>query len=41
VAGAGLVTALWGDNLFKHAPAIGASLATALLEDTVPDIPPA
>jgi sarcosine oxidase len=41
VAGAGPVTALWGDNLFKHAPAIGASLATALLEDTVPDIPPA
>ena len=41
VASAGPVTALWGDNLFKHAPAIGASLATALLDDTVPDIPPA
>lgn len=41
VAGAGPVTALWGDNLFKHAPAIGAALATALLEDTSPDIPPA
>lgn len=41
VAAAGPVTALWGDNLFKHAPAIGASLATALLEDAVPDIPPA
>jgi sarcosine oxidase len=41
VAAVGPVTALWGDNLFKHAPAIGASLATALLDDTVPDIPPA
>jgi sarcosine oxidase len=41
VASAGPVTALWGDNLFKHAPAIGASLATALLDETVPDIPPA
>ena len=41
VAAAGPAMALWGDNLFKHAPAIGASLATALLDDTVPDIPPA
>jgi sarcosine oxidase len=41
VTSAGPVTALWGDNLFKHAPAIGASLATALTTDTVPDIPPA
>lgn len=41
VASAGPVTAVWGDHLFKHAPAIGASLATALVEDTVPDIPPA
>jgi sarcosine oxidase len=41
VASAGPVTALWGDNLFKHAPAIGASLATALVEDAIPDIPPA
>jgi glycine/D-amino acid oxidase-like deaminating enzyme len=41
LASAGPVTALWGDNLFKHAPAIGASLAAALVEDAVPDIPPA
>ncbi|HEV7647612.1 MAG TPA: FAD-dependent oxidoreductase [Actinophytocola sp.] len=40
VTSAGPVTALWGDNLFKHAPAIGTSLATALVEDAVPDIPP-
>ena len=40
VASAGPVTAVWGDNLFKHAPAIGASLATALLDGTVADIPP-
>jgi sarcosine oxidase len=41
VASAGPATALWGDNLFKHAPAIGASLATAVTTGTVPDIPPA
>ena len=41
VASAGPVTAVWGDNLFKHAPAIGASLAAALVEGAVPDIPPA
>ena len=41
VTSAGPVTAVWGDNLFKHAPAIGASLATALVDDVVPDIPPA
>lgn len=41
VASAGPVTAVWGDNLFKHAPAIGASLAAAIVDGTVPDIPPA
>ncbi len=41
VASTGPVTAVWGDNLFKHAPAIGASLAAAVLDGTVPDIPPA
>jgi sarcosine oxidase len=41
VASAGPVTAVWGDNLFKHAPAIGASLAAAIVEDAVPEIPPA
>lgn len=39
VASTGPVTTIWGDNLFKHAPAIGTSLATAVLEDTPPDIP--
>lgn len=41
VATAGPVTFLWGDNLFKHAPAVGASLAAATLDGGVPDIPPA
>jgi sarcosine oxidase len=41
VASAGPVTAVWGDNLFKHAPAIGSSLAAAIVDGTVPDIPPA
>jgi sarcosine oxidase len=41
VASAGPVTAVWGDNLFKHAPAIGASLAAALVDGAALDIPPA
>lgn len=41
VATAGPATFLWGDNLFKHAPAIGASLAAAVLDGGVPDLPPA
>jgi sarcosine oxidase len=36
----GPVTAVWGDNLFKHAPAIGEALAEALVNDAEPDIPP-
>jgi sarcosine oxidase len=41
VASAGPVTVLWGDNLFKHAPAVGASLAATLVDDAALDIPPA
>ncbi|MCT2586547.1 NAD(P)/FAD-dependent oxidoreductase [Actinophytocola gossypii] len=37
----GPATFLWGDNLFKHAPAVGESLAASTLDGTVPDIPPA
>jgi sarcosine oxidase len=41
VASAGPVTAVWGDNLFKHAPAIGASLTATLVDGAPLDIPPA
>lgn len=35
----GPVTAVWGDNLFKHAPAIGEALAEATVNNVEPDIP--
>jgi sarcosine oxidase len=40
-ATAGAATFVWGDNLFKHAPAIGDALALAVSEGGVADIPAA
>ncbi|HEU5472319.1 MAG TPA: FAD-dependent oxidoreductase [Actinophytocola sp.] len=37
---AGPVTAIWGNNLFKHAPAIGEVIADAIVTDTEPVLPP-
>jgi sarcosine oxidase len=39
VATTGPVTAVWGANLFKHAPAIGQTLANAAINDTNPQVP--
>ncbi|TDV50843.1 NAD(P)/FAD-dependent oxidoreductase [Actinophytocola oryzae] len=39
VATVGPVTAVWGANLFKHAPAIGQTLANAAITDTSPQVP--
>jgi sarcosine oxidase len=39
VATTGPVTAVWGANLFKHAPAIGQTLANAAINDTNPRVP--
>ncbi len=35
----GPVTVVWGNNLFKHAPAVGESLATAAVNEVTPHIP--
>ena len=39
VATTGPVTVVWGANLFKHAPAIGQTLANAAIHDTSPQVP--
>jgi sarcosine oxidase len=39
VATTGPVTAVWGANLFKHAPAIGQTLANAAINDVSPQVP--
>jgi sarcosine oxidase len=39
VATTGPVTVVWGANLFKHAPAIGQTLANAAITDTSPRVP--
>lgn len=39
VATTGPVTVVWGANLFKHAPAIGQTLANAAVTDTSPKVP--
>jgi sarcosine oxidase len=39
VATMGPVTAIWGANLFTHAPAIGQTLANAAINDTNPQVP--
>lgn len=39
VATTGPVTVVWGANLFKHAPAIGQTLANAAINDTSPQVP--
>jgi sarcosine oxidase len=39
VATTGPVTVVWGANLFKHAPAIGQTLANAAVNDTSPQVP--
>lgn len=39
VATTGPVTVLWGANLFKHAPAIGQTLANAAVNGTSPQVP--
>ncbi|HEX6359779.1 NAD(P)/FAD-dependent oxidoreductase [Actinophytocola sp.] len=41
VATTGPVTAVWGAHLFKHAPAIGQTLANAAINDVSPQLPPA
>jgi sarcosine oxidase len=39
VATTGPVTVIWGANLFKHAPAIGQTLANAAINDLSPQVP--
>jgi sarcosine oxidase len=39
VATTGPVTVVWGANLFKHAPAIGQTLANAAINDLSPQVP--
>jgi sarcosine oxidase len=39
VATTGPVTVVWGANLFKHAPAIGQTLANAAINDVSPHVP--
>jgi sarcosine oxidase len=39
VATTGPVTVIWGANLFKHAPAIGQTLANAAINDISPQVP--
>lgn len=39
VATTGPVTVVWGANLFKHAPAIGQTLANAAVNGTSPQVP--
>jgi len=39
VATTGSVTVVWGANLFKHAPAIGQTLANAAVNGTSPQVP--
>jgi sarcosine oxidase len=39
VATMGPVTVVWGANLFKHAPAIGQTLANAAINDANPQVP--
>jgi sarcosine oxidase len=39
VATTGPVTMVWGANLFKHAPAIGQTLANAAINDVSPQVP--
>lgn len=39
VATTGPVTVVWGANLFKHAPAIGQTLANAAINDVTPQVP--
>jgi sarcosine oxidase len=39
VATTGPVTLVWGANLFKHAPAIGQTLANAAVNDMSPQVP--
>ncbi len=39
VASDGPVTVVWGANLFKHAPAIGQTLANAAISDVLPHVP--
>ncbi|MFL6120920.1 MAG: FAD-dependent oxidoreductase [Actinophytocola sp.] len=39
VATTGPVTVVWGANLFKHAPAIGQTLANAAISDLSPQLP--
>jgi sarcosine oxidase len=39
VATMGPVTAVWGANLFKHAPAIGQTMANAAISDATPHFP--
>jgi sarcosine oxidase len=39
VATTGPVTVMWGANLFKHAPAIGQTLANAAINDMSPQVP--
>jgi sarcosine oxidase len=39
VATTGPVTVVWGANLFKHAPAIGQTLANAAVSDLSPQVP--
>jgi sarcosine oxidase len=39
VATTGPVTVVWGANLFKHAPAIGQTLANAAINDLLPQVP--
>jgi sarcosine oxidase len=39
VATMGPVTVVWGANLFKHAPAIGQTLANAAINDSNPQVP--
>lgn len=39
VATTGPVTVVWGANLFKHAPAIGQTLANSAINDLLPQVP--
>lgn len=39
VATTGPVSVVWGNNLFKHAPAIGQTLANAAINGTTPQLP--
>lgn len=39
VASAGPITVVWGANLFKHAPAIGQTMANAAIHDLSPQVP--